>query len=180
MSSNLLHSINIDENLFNKYHLGISIKSMYTRMGVFDNFLEVESKEIFNLLISYLKDKLSTKELSSYSKSENIFAISFTKFDLLNLASHLKDEIIHYSISIDSKDYISKLINIYDGVLKLENITVLEETIFLNNKDYISNLSVLIINLFRLANNTNFKKKKVFIYFNNQREKENEAVWQWQ
>ena len=149
MSSNLLHSINIDENLFNKYHLGISIKSMYTRMGVFDNFLEVESKEIFSLLISYLKDKLSTKELSSYSKSENIFAISFTKFDLLNLASHLKDEIIHYSISIDSKDYIS-------------------------------NLSVLIINLFRLANNTNFKKKKVFIYFNNQREKESEAVWQWQ
>lgn len=176
MSSNLLHLINIDENLFNKYHLGIGIKSMYTRMGVFDNFLEVESKEIFSLLISYLKDKLSTKELSSYSKSENLFVISFAKFDLLNLASHLKDEIIHYSISIDSKDYISKLINIYDGVLKLENITVLEETIFLNNKDYISNLSVLIINLFRLANNINFKKKKVFIYFNNQREKESEAV----
>jgi hypothetical protein len=176
MSNNLLNSINIDKNLFNKYHFGIGVKNIYTRLGIFDNFLEIESKEIFNLLINYLEDKLLTKELSSYSKSENLSVISFTKFDLINLASHLKDEIINYSISIDSKDYISKLINICDEILESKNITVLEETIFLNNKDYISNLSVLIIVLFRLANNINFKKKKVFIYFNNQREKEREAV----
>lgn len=177
MSSNLLHLRNIDENIFSEYRLGIDVRYINAKIDIHNSFLEIESKEIFVLIIEYIKNKLSDKKLNSHPENNNLFTISLTKFDLMSFASYVKDKIINYSLSINSKDYDLRLKNVYDEFLKMEKTTNdFEIAIVLNKKDYLSNLEELLVNLFWIATNNNFNKKCVCIYLLIEGRRDNKTI----